>query len=220
THTFALVGMGSVLAATTHSPLLAMIMMFEISLNYSMMPPLMLACALATLVARQLHPDSVYTAPLKARSLEPSADTLRIGAAHQQKIGDLMREPVSPVRDNAPLPEIATRFLQHTFNYLPVVDDRQRLLGLVALHDLKEHLGEADVLRGVIASDVMRPVPVMLTPGQSLSDALPALLASDQRNVPVVSSLDERRLVGSVLRAEALGLMAEAIAIGSTWKPK
>lgn len=220
THTFALVGMGSVLAATTHSPLLAMIMMFEISLNYSMMPPLMLACALATLVARQLHPDSVYTAPLKARGLEPSADTLRIGAAHQQKIGDLMREPVSPVRDNAPLPEIAARFLQHTFNYLPVVDDRQRLLGLVALHDLKEHLGEADVLRGVIASDVMRPVPVMLTPGQSLSDALPALLASDQRNVPVVSSLDERRLVGSVLRAEALGLMAEAIAIGSTWKPK
>ena len=49
---------------------------------------------------------------------------------------------------------------------------------------------------------------------------LPALLASEQRNVPVVNSLDERRLVGSVLRAEALGLMAEAIAIGSTWKLK
>ena len=218
THTFALVGMGSVLAATTHSPLLAMIMMFEISLNYSMMPPLMLACALATLVARQLHPDSVYTAPLKARGLEPSADTLRIGAAHQQKIGDLMREPVSPVRDNTPLPEIAARFLEHTFNFLPVVDEQNRLLGLVALHDLKSHLGDSDVLRSVIASDVMRPVPVMLTPGQSLTDALPALLASEQRNVPVVNNLDERRLLGAVLRAEALGSMAEAIAIGSTWK--
>ena len=220
THTFALVGMGSVLAATTHSPLLAMVMLFEISLNYSMMPPLMLACALATLVARQLHPDSVYTAPLKARGLEPSADTLRIGAAHQQKIGDLMRAPVSPVRDNTPLPEIAARFLEHTFNFLPVVDARNRLLGLVALHDLKEHLGDSHALRSVIASDVMRPVPVMLTPAQSLTDALPALLASEQRNVPVVNSLDERRLVGSVLRAEALGLMAEAIAIGSTWKLK
>ncbi len=115
THPFALVGMGSVLAATTHSPLLAMVMLFEISLNYSMMPPLMLACAVATLVARQLHPDSIYTAPLKARGLEPSADTLRIGAAHQQKIGDLMREPVSPIRDNLPLPEIAGCFLEHTF---------------------------------------------------------------------------------------------------------
>ncbi len=220
THTFALVGMGSVLAATTHSPLLAMVMLFEISLNYSMMPPLMLACALATLVARQLHPDSVYTAPLKARGLEPSADTLRIGAAHQQKIGDLMREPVTPVRDITPLPEIAARFLQHTFNFLPVVDAQHRLLGLVALHDLKEYLGDADALRSVIASDVMRPVPVLLTPNQSLTDALPALLASEQRNVPIVNNLKERRLLGSVLRAEALGLMAEAIAIGSTLKPK
>src|SRR6266508_2188775 len=40
TSTFALVGMGSVLAATTRSPLLAMIMVFEISLDYSLMPPL------------------------------------------------------------------------------------------------------------------------------------------------------------------------------------
>lgn len=220
THTFALVGMGSVLAATVHSPLLAMIMMFEISLNYSMMPPLMLACAVATLVSRQLHPDSIYTAPLKARGVEPSADTLRIGAAHQQKIGDLMREPVSPVRDNTPLPEVATRFLQHTFNYLPVVDDRQRLLGLVALHDLKEHLGSADALRGVIASDVMRPAPVVLTPGELLTDALPALLASEQRNVPVVNNLKECRLVGSVLRAEALGLMAQAISAGGGSKER
>ncbi len=60
----------------------------------------------------------------------------------------------------------------------------------------------------------------MLTPAQSLTDALPALLASEQRNAPVVNSLEERRLVGSVLRAEALGSMAEAIAIGSTWKLK
>ncbi len=220
THTFALVGMGSVLAATVHSPLLAMIMMFEISLNYSMMPPLMLACAIATLVSRQLHPDSIYTAPLKARGVEPSADTLRIGAAHQQRIGDLMREPVSPVRDNTPLPEIATRFLQHTFNYLPVVDDQQRLLGLVALHDLKEYLGSADSLSGVIASDVMRPAPVVLTPGESLTDALPALLGSEQRNVPVVNNLKERRLVGSVLRAEALGLMAQAISAGGGAKER
>lgn len=220
THTFALVGMGSVLAATVHSPLLAMIMMFEISLNYSMMPPLMLACAVATLVARQLHPDSIYTAPLQARGIETGQDTIAIGAAHRQKIGDLMRAPVSPVRDNTPLPEIAARFLQHTFNYLPVVDEQHRLLGLVALHDLKEHLGNAGVLQSVIASDVMLPAPVVLTPNQSLTDALPMLLASEQRNVPVVSSLKDRRLVGSVLRAEALGLMAEVIAANSNWKLK
>ena len=48
---FALVGMGATLAGTTKSPLLAMIMAFEISLDYSLMPPLMLACVVAVLVA-------------------------------------------------------------------------------------------------------------------------------------------------------------------------
>jgi len=47
---FAVVGMGSMLAATTRSPLLAMIMVFEISLDYSLMPPLMLACVVSILV--------------------------------------------------------------------------------------------------------------------------------------------------------------------------
>ena len=59
---FALVGMGAMLSATTHSPLLAIIMVFELSLNYSLMPPLMLACAVSTLVARRLRRESIYTA--------------------------------------------------------------------------------------------------------------------------------------------------------------
>ena len=54
---FAVVGMGSMLSATTRSPLLAMIMIFEISLDYSLMPALMLACVVSILVARRFHPE-------------------------------------------------------------------------------------------------------------------------------------------------------------------
>ncbi len=63
---FVLVGMGGMLAATTRSPLLAMIMVFEISLDYSLMPPLMLALRGVILLARRLHPESIYTEPLRA----------------------------------------------------------------------------------------------------------------------------------------------------------
>ena len=66
---FAVVGMGSMLSATTRSPLLAMIMVFEISLVYSLMPPLMLACVVSVLVARRLHAESIYTEPLRSKGL-------------------------------------------------------------------------------------------------------------------------------------------------------
>jgi CIC family chloride channel protein len=210
---FALAGMGCVFAATTRSPLLAIVMVLEISLNYSIMPALMLGCAVSTLVSRGLHPDSVYTEPLKLRSLEVEAS--RLGAATEQTIGDLMREPVKPVRENTTLPDIADRFLSSTNNFLPVVDSQFRLLGMVALQDLKEYLTSGRELAAVIAEDIMRPIPPCLRPGQKLLDALPVLLASEMRNVPVVSTFQDKRLVGSVPRAEALAALSEAIAAGA-----
>jgi len=210
---FALVGMGSVFAATTRSPLLAIVMILEISLNYSLMPALMLGCAISILVSRRLHPNSIYTEPLRLRSLE--VESPRLGAATEQTIGDLMRAPVPPVRENLPLPEIASRFLGSSNNFLPVVDAQGRLLGVVALQDLKEYLGAGRELSAVIAADVMRPPPARLRPGQKLLDALPVLLASEQRNIPVVNNFDDDRLIGSMPRAEGLALLSEAISAGT-----
>ena len=212
---FALVGMGGVLAATTRSPLLAMIMVFEISLDYSLMPPLMLACVVSILFARQLHPESIYTEPLRRRGLAFSHESTRPGAATERTVGDLMQAPVTPVRENAPLREMADWFLTSPHNFLPVVDAQQTLLGVVALHDLKEYLNAGQELSAIIAYDVMRPPPRSVTPNQRLLEVLPVVLESEQRNIPVVNSFTENRLVGSLVRAEVLAMFSEAIAAGS-----
>ena len=95
---------------------------------------------------------------------------------------------------------------------MPVVDESQRLLGIVALHDLKEYLNSGHEMNGVIAYDLMRPPPKCLTPNEKLVDAFPTLLESELRNVPVVNNNIEFRLVGSILRSEALNLLSEALA--------
>ncbi|MDB6124770.1 MAG: clcB [Pedosphaera sp.] len=218
TGAFALVGMGSMLAATTRSPLLAMIMVFEISLNYSLMPPLMLACVVSTLVSRRLHPESIYTQPLRNKGLLIDRESLRPGSATEQTVGDLMRAPIPPLRETATLQEIADRFLTSSNNFLPIVDSKYQLIGMVALQDLKEYLNAGAEMGVVIAYDVMRPAPACVTPNQLLLDTLPIMLSSEQRNVPVVNSLTENRLVGAVVRAEVLGLLSEAIAARSQTK--
>jgi CIC family chloride channel protein len=213
--TFAVVGMGSMLAATTRSPLLAMIMVFEISLDYSLMPPLMLACVVSILVAGRFHRESIYTEPLRLKGLTAPTETTEPGIATERTVGDLMHEPVPPVRETAPMTEIADRFLTSPNNFLPVVDAKNQLVGIIALHDLKEHLGSGEQMLGVIAYDLMRPPPVCVTPNQRLLDALPIVLASEQRNIPVVNTLKENRLVGALGRAEVLGIFSEAIAARS-----
>lgn len=209
---FALAGMGATLAGTTKSPLLAMIMAFEISLDYSLMPPLMLACVLAVLVARQLHNESVYTEHMRLKGLSFQRESERAGAAMDKTVGDLMNAPVPPLRETVSIREIADRFLANSNNFLPVVDAHHKLIGVVALQDLKDFLHDNQDLAGVIALDLMRPPPKCLTPGQRLLDALPCVLESELRNVPVVTTAAEHRLVGSLSRAQVLAMFSEAIA--------
>ncbi len=212
TGAFAMVGMGSVLAGAIHAPLLAMIMIFEISLNYSIMPPLMLACAVSTLVARGLYSESIYTEPLRVKGITAHPEEERFGEATQTFVGEIMREPVPPVRENVGFQKLAERFLTSTNNFIPVVDETQRLIGVVALHDMKEYLHKGHEMNGVIAYDIMREAPPVLTPNQKLVDVFPILLQSEFRNVPVVNNRLENRLVGSILRAEALQVISEALA--------
>lgn len=66
---YALVGMAAATAATTHAPLMAAVMVFELTGDYAIALPLLLATALATLASRALRRDSIYTAELRQRGV-------------------------------------------------------------------------------------------------------------------------------------------------------
>ncbi len=162
-----------------------------------------------------MHPDSIYTEPLRTKGLSVSRELLHVGAATASTVGDVMVDPVPAVRHDAPLSEVADRFLTLPNNFIPVVDGNCKLLGLISLHDLKEYLSDDQAINGVIAYDLMQPAPIVVTPDQRLLDVLPIVLGSEQRKIPVVSTLEERRLIGALGRAEVLQLFSEAIASGS-----
>jgi chloride channel protein, CIC family len=66
---YVLVGLAATLAATTHAPLMSALLACELSGDYQLVLPLLVACALASGVARRLYIDSVYTAELTRRGL-------------------------------------------------------------------------------------------------------------------------------------------------------
>ena len=61
---YALVGMGCMLAGTTHAPLMAIMMLFEMTLDYDIILPLMMSCVTACYVARSIEPASIYAESL------------------------------------------------------------------------------------------------------------------------------------------------------------
>jgi CIC family chloride channel protein len=68
---YVMVGMGAFLAATTHAPIMAMLMLFEMTLDYAIVPPLMLACVVAYYVSQRLSADSIYSDSLRRKTAAP-----------------------------------------------------------------------------------------------------------------------------------------------------
>ncbi len=57
---YSVIGMGAFLAATTHAPLMSFLIVFEMTLEYQLVPALMLACLAAFHVSRALRRRSIY----------------------------------------------------------------------------------------------------------------------------------------------------------------
>ena len=66
---YALVGMAAVVGATTHAPVMAAVLVFELSGDYAIVLPLLVATSAATAVARWLLPTSIYMHELSSRGL-------------------------------------------------------------------------------------------------------------------------------------------------------
>jgi len=198
----ALVGMAGLVSGATHAPLTAIMMVFEMTGDYGLILPVMLTAMLSFVVARRLHPESIYTEWLRRKgvSLTHGAD----GAL-------LARVPVREClnRDPATVPESAgltamvelTRSSRQTD--FPVVDARGRLRGMVSQQAIRDALNHADGLGAImIAADLADVQGDRLTPDDSLLTALRMLGRRDVSHLPVVSPIDPERLEGLVSRAD------------------
>ncbi len=196
---YAIVGMGAFLAGATQAPLMAILMIFEMTLSYSVVLPLMLACVAAYFVARSVGEHSMYEVTLHRNEQERAR-----ARWHGLKISDLVKPTASVVSASASFAEVERIFLDHPVRYVYVVDDAQRFLGAISLQEIKQHLIGRSAAPSSTAAELMRrDFPVVL-PDASLGDALQVFLTQGTERLPVVSSAEERRLLGVVSRSELL----------------
>jgi CIC family chloride channel protein len=200
---YALVGMGAFLAAATGAPIMAVIMLFELTLNYLIILPLMLACVVAYYTARTSQHDTLYAAVLARKGAAAVAERLTALRA-----GDLMRPNPEHVRTTATFREIAAAFLANHLNHLYVIDAGGRFVGVVALHDVKGYLDQPELARLLIAEDIMHEDFPRIMPESGLEEALRSFERIQSERIPVVKEEANAELVGSLSKTDLLRHMA------------
>ncbi len=203
---YAVVGMGAFLAATTHAPLTSILLIFEMTLNYDVVLPLMLACVTAHYVARiYRHGESVYTRSLKARG-PGSEDEWRL-----RQITALIRPPLMTVQREEPISSIIERLPGRASGNAYVVDSQHQLVGTVDLAALKGIARQPERNRHLTVAPLMHRAPPILTPDMLLGDALDVFVANRCKMLPVVSGHWSPVLVGEISRHDLLLALQDRI---------
>ncbi len=199
---FALVGMGAFLAAATHAPIMAIVMIFEMTLDYQIILPLMLACVVGYYTSVSIEKRSIYAEALKRKGAGDYRKQLT-----ELHVRDLMKPQPLTISATAGFSEIGQKFIATRFNYL-YVTDRDRFLGAVSLHDIKNFLNTPELAKVVIAGDILRDHFPFVSPDASLTEALERFSQHDGERLPVVSRANGQRLVGSVSKTDVILALA------------
>jgi CIC family chloride channel protein len=207
---YSIVGMGAVVSATTHGPLAAILILFEMTGDYKIILPLMLACIIATIASGQLLRDSIYTLKLARRGVDLKQGK-EVNVLKSMFVKDVMNVNVETIPEALPLEKMAEQISKSKFNSFPVLDEQNRLIGILSFNDYCEAIYDEDLKDLVVAKDLATTELVTVSLDDNLYTALEKISSKDYAVLPVVAAEDSARLEGVVSRRDIIGAYNKAV---------
>ncbi len=211
---YALVGMAAVFSGAAHAPITAVTILFEMTGDYRIILPLMLATAMSTVLTYYfLHGESIYTLKLARRGvhLERGHD---IDVMQGVLVQEVMTRDVDTVPADMPLSVLVQEFQRTGHHGFPVLDEQGYLFGIVTLQDLRNALERKDA-EHLTAGDIATKDVLTVFPDDPMWVALKRMGIRDVGRIPVVAHDNPQRLVGlvrrsDIIRAYQLGILRKA----------
>jgi CIC family chloride channel protein len=205
---FVLVGMGAVFAGIVRAPITSIVIIFEMTNNYSVILPLMAANITSYAIARRLSPMPIYDALLMQDGLHlphPSGHPLRqvrVAAAMTRRVVTL---PGHWTAEEAQRQLQAADAPHHAY---PLVDDGGRLVGMLEAAEIDQAIGARQGGKKLVE---LRRVPLVHAhPDHALDTVLIKLGRSGVSELPVVSRKDTRKLLGLISMRDVAAALAQA----------
>ena len=199
---YALVGMGVLVAGSTHAIITAIMLVFEITGDYALILPLMAGCILSMLISRRLHGETIYTEKLTRHGIRlfdgRDSETLR-----ELRVAEVIDHDVDILSEDTPLFTILARFQASRHATFPVVDDDEKIVGIISFDDIRPILAEQEMGSLLLARDLEHLQFRELFPDDNFLTALSAFSDEAAEELPVLDP-KTHSLIGMVSRADIL----------------
>jgi CIC family chloride channel protein len=207
---YSIVGMAAVVGGTTHGPLSAILILFEMTGNYRIILPLMIACIISSVAAGQLLKESIYTLKLARRGINIRAGK-EVNVLRAIPVEEAMNPNVDTIAENLSLGKLGEKISKSKYNSFPVVDEEGRLTGILSYLDYHDVVYDRDLENLVVAKELATPKVVTVFQNDSLYTALEKISAKDFSILPVVSPENPKKLLGVVTRRDIMGAYNKAV---------
>jgi CIC family chloride channel protein len=191
---YALVGMGTAFAGIVRTPLTSVIMIFEMTRDYSIIVPLMISNMISFFISKKLQPEPIYEAlALQEGVYLPSPEESR-GEFAGVRVSEIADSNAGLLPMEAGFDEAKAFLKQKACNSWPVGENGM-VWGVLALRQIEMAPAGAKSVRDLTARDASFPhVHMDLTASQ----ALERMRSGGVDSMPVVSRADIHRLLGVV----------------------
>ncbi len=204
---FAVVGMAAFLAACEKTPISAIILTAEITGGYELIVPAFWVVALAFLLTRKFHLEESQV-DTRVDSLVHS-DEYKINILEHIKVEELMEKKFLTISKDKTLKEIYDIFANEKYNEILVLDENNRLYGILTLHVLKTILNENILNNFLLAADIANTDLIFVLPQESLHSLLNKIGFREINTIPVVKSLENMEVIGIIRRKTILKKMTK-----------
>lgn len=202
---YAIVGMGAVVAGTTQGVLSAILIVYEMTNDYRIILPIMIAAGLASAIARFVDPESIYHKKLSRRK-ESIARSHEMQGLEHIMVRDVMVRQFPTVNHTDDVREIIrVARANPTIESLPVLNDEGKLAGIIRPEDLHRVLDSDMPPQLLHADDIAVVAPLSVAPDENLLEALRDFGSRDIETLPVeIGSGSGRKLIGLLLRSDVM----------------
>jgi len=201
---YATVGIGAFLAATTHAPLTAIFLLFEMTGNYMIIIPVMVTAVLGTVTSSWLYDDSMDTVDFTREGIDIH-EGREVAILKSIRVGKAITEDVDFISENANINHLLElfRIARNSF-YFPVINSQGTMVGVVSMQDVKTILHSEEervchLVGGICARNV-----IMLTPDSNCYEAMQLFDVKGIDEIPVVESLEEPWVLGMLKRQDVI----------------
>lgn len=190
-----LLGMGAMFAAVVRCPFTSLIIIFEMTGNYSLILPLMGGNMLAWQLAKWKQPESIYSSLLMQDKISLKQMPTYRGMQDYRKlpVRAIMCHEVYTLKTTEQLKDCLERIKEDRkrFHGYPVLAEDEKLIGVITYHELREFSPEMTVSEIIHEQDLL-----YITDSTSIREAAALMVDRDFQQVPVVSETDHNKLLG------------------------